>query len=64
LPASGIGRQYISSSPARQRVGSLIHAFSDRGTLPHILEYFYEQIKGEDPRRIEFLMLNTTSRTN
>ena len=25
--------------------------------LPSILEYFYEQIKGEDPRRIEFLML-------
>lgn len=25
--------------------------------LPAILDYFYEQIKGEDPRRIEFLML-------
>ena len=25
--------------------------------LPAILDYFFEQIKGEDPRRIEFLML-------
>ncbi|HTJ57669.1 MAG TPA: mandelate racemase/muconate lactonizing enzyme family protein [Devosiaceae bacterium] len=25
--------------------------------LPPILDYFFEQIKGEDPRRIEFLML-------
>ena len=25
--------------------------------LPPILDYFFEQINGEDPRRIEFLML-------
>ena len=31
--------------------------------LPPILDYFFEQIRGEDPRRIEFLMLKLQQQT-
>ena len=34
----------------------------DRGLIP-ILDYFFEQISGEDPRRIEFLMLKLQQQT-